>query len=102
MDWQSIASSAQASVLNAIPEKWRLPSKDPFVADVRSIPRDCGLLTPDQLSITEHTATEILEKLHDRTWSSVEVVEAFCGRAAIAHLLVRIEMPVSKSTLKNG
>lgn len=102
MNWQSIASSAQASVLNAIPDKWRLPSKDYSTTDVRSIPRDCGLLNADQISITERTATDILEKIHDRTWSSVKVVEAFCGRAAIAHQVVRFGIPVSKSTLENG
>ncbi len=89
MGWESIASSAQRSVLGAIPEKWRLPSKDPSLTDVRKVPETCGLLTQKQLAITEHTATGLLSKLHSETWSSVEVVEAFCGRAAIAHQLVR-------------
>lgn len=88
MDWQSIASSAQQSVLNAIPEKWRLSTKDPSLLDVRSVPETCGLLTPKQLAITENTATQLLQKLRSGTWSSFEVVEAFCGRAALAHQLV--------------
>jgi amidase len=90
MAWQSIASSAQQSVLGAIPPKWQLSEKDkdPSLTDKTSVPRTCGLLTSEQLDITETTATELLAKLHNGTLSSFEVTEAFCGRAAIAHQLV--------------
>lgn len=88
--WETIATNAQQSVLDAIPAKWRLSAehKDPSIEDKTSIPRKCGLLTPTQLAITESSATELVEKLRTRTLSSVEVVEAYCARAAIAHQLV--------------
>ncbi len=88
--WQTISSDAQAALLNSIPSKWRLSSPiDPSMTDVRSIPRTCGLLTPKQLEITEQTASQLLPQLKEGKLSSVEVTEAFCARAAIAHQCVR-------------
>ena len=66
MSWQDAAGKAQAAVKNAIPSQWRLPSN--FVLkgkDVRSVPRDCGLLSQKQLEITERTATELVEELRN-------------------------------------
>jgi amidase len=77
MDWQTACINAQSSVLASIPKKWILPSVD-----------TCGLLTSEQLTITELTATTLLKKLHSGELTSVEVTEAFCGRAAIAHQVV--------------
>src|SRR6202012_3136854 len=90
-EWQQIASNAQESLLKSIPSKWRLPQPiDPSLTDVRSVPQTCGLLTPRQLEITEQTASELVAQLRERTLSSVEVTEAFCGRAAIAHQCVTL------------
>ena len=88
MDWETACSNAQSSVLASIPKKWILPSVDKTITDVTSIPRTCGLLTPEQLTITELTATALLKKLHSGELTSVEVTEAFCGRAAVAHQVV--------------
>jgi len=92
-DWQSIATSTQLSILDSIPPQWRLSPKDKnlSVKDVRAIPKACGLLTPKQLEITETTATTLLEQLRSRALSSVEITEAFCARAAIAHQLVCLQ-----------
>jgi amidase len=88
MDYKSVSLEAQTKLLNCIPVKWRLASIDKSITDVTSIPTTCGLLTPSQLAITEMTATQLLSKLHTGALTSVEVTEAFCGRAAIAHQLV--------------
>ncbi|KAF5722339.1 aconitate hydratase 1 [Fusarium mundagurra] len=56
--------------------------------DVTNVPYTCGLLTEEQLKITELTATEIVMKLETRELKAVQVLEAFAGRAAIAHQLV--------------
>lgn len=88
--WESIASSCQRQVLDAIPTKWRLSTPlDPAVTDVREVPKSCGLLTAEQLSITEQTATELIFQLHKGTLTSVQVTEAFCARAAVAHQCVK-------------
>jgi amidase len=88
--WESIASACQSSVLEAIPAKWRLSTRpDASVTDVRHIPQTCGLMTKEQLTITEQTASELLPQLHAGSLTAVEVTEAFCARAAIAHQCVR-------------
>ena len=89
-DWQSIAQAEQQKILDSIPQQWRLSpeDKDPDLTDKRAVPGRCGLLTEKQLAITESTASDLLEKLRTRALSSVEVTEAFCARAAIAHQLV--------------
>ena len=88
-DWQKIASSAQENLFNSIPTKWRLPQPPgPSLTDVRAVPKTCGLLTPKQLEISEQTASELVIQLKNRKLSSVEVTEAFCGRAAVAHQCV--------------
>ncbi|OAA55296.1 Amidase [Niveomyces insectorum RCEF 264] len=87
--WETIASACQSAVLNAIPDKWKLPTPPAAsVTDVTGIPRSCGLLTPAQLDITEQTADALVKQLRSGQLTSVEVTEAFCARAAIAHQCV--------------
>ncbi|PNP76494.1 hypothetical protein FNYG_09913 [Fusarium nygamai] len=89
MNWQDIARESQASVLSSLPSHWRLDLdqyKD--LKDVTCVPYICGLLTEEQLKITELTATEIVKKLEARELKAVQVLDAFAGRAAIAHQLV--------------
>lgn len=90
--WQEIAAKAQAEVHNAIPAAWKLSPAQldlPDDANVTDIPWTCGILTPAQIEITEQNATELLTKMATGELSSVEVTEAFCARAAIAHQLVK-------------
>ncbi|RGP78822.1 hypothetical protein FLONG3_3020 [Fusarium longipes] len=88
MSWETIAKEAQASVLHSIPERWRLDIKKySSLKDVTDVPRTCGLLSGEQLEITELTATEIVSRLESRQLTAVQVLEAFAGRAAIAHQL---------------
>ena len=89
--YQEVAIKAQAEVHDAIPPAWKLSSSQLELskhANVTVIPPKCVLLTPAQIEITEQTATELLAKLATGKLSSVEVTEAFCIRAAIAHQLV--------------
>lgn len=86
---EAICSKAQKGVFDAIPEKWRIdvPSfkKNP---DARVVSESCGILTAKQLEITSQDATSLLPKIHNAEYSAVEVTEAFCARAAIAHQMV--------------
>ena len=89
MAWQEISKAAQVQLLEAIPLAWRIDtSKYKHLSDVTSVPSTCGVLTESQLRITELTATEIVEKIESRQLKAVQVLEAFAGRAAIAHQLV--------------
>lgn len=94
--WEATATLAQQAVLSSIPSKYRLPDPPPLssLQDVRHIPLECGLLTPAQLAITDLTTVELVRRLANRELSSVEVTEAFCGRAAVAHQLVRLSTSV--------
>lgn len=89
MSWKTISKEAQSAVLEAIPTRWRLDiDKYRSLKDVTSVPYTSGILTKDQLKITELTAGEIVKRLESRELKAVQVLEAFAGRAAIAHQLV--------------
>ncbi|ETS85588.1 hypothetical protein PFICI_03613 [Pestalotiopsis fici W106-1] len=56
--------------------------------DVTGIPASCGLLTPEEVEITEkYDATALAEAIAARKLTSVAVVTAFAKRAIIAHQL---------------
>ncbi|GAB1195523.1 hypothetical protein APSETT444_004784 [Aspergillus pseudonomiae] len=88
MSWETISKEAQARVLESIPARWRLdPQKYRSLKDVTSVPYTSGILTDDQLKITELTVVEIVKRLESRELKAVQVLEAFAARAAIAHQL---------------
>ncbi|OAG38195.1 hypothetical protein AYO21_07528 [Fonsecaea monophora] len=67
-----------------IPPEWKisLPEDDD---NLLHLPRSCSLLSPRELEITEeYDSVGLLEKIHAREYTSVEVTRAFCKRAAIA------------------
>lgn len=93
--WQSVVQKKQDEASAKIPTSWRLPSQytqsvsENARNNVLDVPRQCGLLSPRQLEITEnYDATALLEMIHAGTLTSYEVTEAFCLRAAIAQQVV--------------
>lgn len=91
--WRQAAAAKVQSRLASIPSEWHLPAStltninEQSGTDVRSIPASCGILSADELKITETPIAELLAKLQSRAWSSEAVTTAFCKRAAIAHQL---------------
>ncbi|TKA24468.1 hypothetical protein B0A50_06625 [Salinomyces thailandicus] len=88
--WRDIAARKQQERADRIPKEWRLPSahKNGSNGNVLDVPRKCGLLTTQELSITEdYDATALVAALTSRRLSSVDITTAFCKRAAIAHQL---------------
>ncbi|KAL5345357.1 Acetamidase [Pseudogymnoascus australis] len=86
MDWKSLAAKKRSSLEASIPPEWRaktLPTDD----SVMSFPRESGYLTPEELVITESSATELVQDLATGKLTSVSVTTAFCKRAALAHQL---------------
>ncbi|OAA58738.1 acetamidase [Cordyceps fumosorosea ARSEF 2679] len=88
--WEDISSRKRALLSASIPEEWRVPadllppaSQD----DVTSWPSASGWFTPDELSITEQTATELVVGLASGALTCEAVTRAFCKRAAAAHQL---------------
>ena len=86
--YKAKAAQAQQSVIDSIPSSWRLPAGKSYDGDLRLVAAQSGLLSTEQMVITETTASEILESMRSRKWKVADVVEAFCIRAAIAHQLV--------------
>lgn len=74
----------------SIPAEYHLPESlaDNIPADVTDIPRTCGILTKDELTITEdYDATSLAQAIAQKKHTAVAVATAFAKRAAIAHQL---------------
>ncbi|WWC68261.1 uncharacterized protein I206_102184 [Kwoniella pini CBS 10737] len=89
MTWQDTAAQYRAERDKLFPKEWLLevpPSDD--VLDVREIPTLPGILSELELEITETlTVTELLEAIKNGEYTSLQVAQAFCHRATIAHQL---------------
>ncbi|CAF3391518.1 unnamed protein product [Rotaria sp. Silwood2] len=61
---------------------------DSSVLDVTNIPRECGLLSDDEITITEHySATQLITQLAQGQLTAEQVIKAYLKRAGIAHQL---------------
>ncbi|KAE9370266.1 general amidase-like protein [Stipitochalara longipes BDJ] len=84
--WKTIAQQKQVERQSRIPPAWLL--KTPPLAstlDVRSVPRASGILSSQELNITEnYDATSLADAIRSRQHTAEEVTIAFCKRAAIA------------------
>ncbi|KAL5362189.1 alpha-glucosidase [Aspergillus floccosus] len=107
MSYQSIAQRKQAQLDARIPTEWKLPAsaippgmlsaaesitetKRYQRVNVMNIARTCGLLSARELDITEkYDVHGLLQSIAERKFSSEEVVQSFCKRAAIAQQLTR-------------
>ncbi|GAA83937.1 general amidase GmdA [Aspergillus luchuensis IFO 4308] len=88
--WEQTAATKRQSVLAAIPEKWRIKGPIPSPTEQRDVtgPYIQQFLSPREIEITETDAVGITERTTTGQWTAVEVTEAFCHRAALAHQLV--------------
>lgn len=90
-DWKAVAKAKRDLVV--IPAQWRLDPQylvnvnENSTICVLDVPQKCGILSPQELEITETKPSLLLQQLHQRTVSSYDVTLAFCKRAAIAHQL---------------
>lgn len=90
--WEKIAAGKRAALAESIPTEYRIPQdKVPPESqlDVTIWPKESGWFTPNELEITDSTASEILKKVASKAWSAEQVTSAFCKRAAAAQQLVR-------------
>jgi amidase len=88
-DWATIAQAKQQRNLDLIPAEWRIkPVESVHVMD---IPERCGILTPDQLKITDTPAQDLVAQMRKGGLKCYDVVLAFAKRAAIAHQLVSLQ-----------
>jgi amidase len=94
-DWSALAASKRDALAEKIPSAWLLSASftenisPTSTASVVPIPRECGLLSEQELNLTEdYDATDLVEMMSSGKVKSIDVVSAFCKRAAIAHQLV--------------
>jgi|TARA_R110002003_G_scaffold1035_6_gene22098 hypothetical protein len=78
--WQLVAWQKKDEQYARIPQAWRLSRlPPPHVTDYRDIPRTCGLLTHEELNITEkYDASALAEAIRSRNLKCVDVARAFC------------------------
>lgn len=89
--WKRLVADKRRRQLESIPKDWLIQVPDEHIVDVTAVPERCGLLSDRELQITNtEDVNEILDKLAKGEWSAVEVTNAFCKRAIIAHQLVRM------------
>jgi amidase len=89
--WQEICIRKQAERQSRIPPEWIIPSNKLPGREVRNVidfPLKSGLMTELELEITEKNACELVKDIASGSYTSVEVVTAFCHRAALAQQLV--------------
>lgn len=89
-EYEATRASILENLAASVPEEFLLPQSviDNAPKNVTAIPRECGLLTPKEIEITEnHDAISLAEAIASRQLTSVEVVTAFAKRAIIAHQL---------------
>ncbi|CAF1563120.1 unnamed protein product [Rotaria sp. Silwood1] len=89
--WQEKAAQKRASIYNSIPQKWRLSEsilKNP-PKNLTLVPYQCGILSELDLEITEiNDMEELAHQIANGKYTAVQVTEAYCKRASIAHQLV--------------
>ncbi|KAJ9137935.1 Amidase [Pleurostoma richardsiae] len=88
--WQDLKAAKKAEQDSRIPEEWKLKEFPPEgTRDLRPLVKTCGILTEKELEITgeQYDATALVEAIAAGTFTSVEVVTAFCKRAAVGHQL---------------
>lgn len=84
MSWQNVAKDKKDRIDASIPPEWRLKSQ-PSEYCVMGYTSICDVMSTDEISITNSSATDLVAKMAKGELTSVEVTTAFCKRAALAH-----------------
>jgi amidase len=90
MDWQTKAHQKRDSINALIPTAWKLPTPLPPASEQRDVTGKYiqQYLSTREIEITETDAVGIVKNTKSGTWTALEVTEAFCHRAALAHQMV--------------
>jgi amidase len=89
LDWEKKAEAKRQAILDSIPQKWRL-DRVPSAEEQKDVTDEYirQFLNSKEIEITETDVGGIVKKIATGNWTSVEVTEAFCHRASLAHQLV--------------
>ncbi|CAM1501288.1 Fc.00g104500.m01.CDS01 [Cosmosporella sp. VM-42] len=89
-NFESFRTSILEEFAEKVPDELRLPRSviDNPPKDDTAIPRECGLLSPEEIQITEkYDATALAAAIASKQFTAVAVATAFAKRAIIAHQL---------------
>lgn len=100
MGWEEVAADKRKRIEESIPKEWRVEVKDQN-GSFMDLPASSGLLTADELEITNSSGVDLVSKLAAGQLKSVDVTLAFCKRAALAHQAVSKEISQSVSWFRS-
>ncbi|KAL2865945.1 amidase signature domain-containing protein [Aspergillus lucknowensis] len=87
--WKAKATAKREALSSLIPPEWRLPTPVPPPSELPNVTREIRrYLSPQEISITESSAVEIVTKTSTGQWKCEAVTRAFCHRAALAHQMI--------------
>ncbi|KAF9241345.1 general amidase [Melanogaster broomeanus] len=86
--WSQLAADKKQRQQKEIPHDWLIAAPHETTLNVTGFPETYGLLTPQEIEITNTDVDVLLKKLASAEWSSVAVTTAFYKRAIIAQQLV--------------
>lgn len=98
MSWETNVEKKRKALATLIPEQWRIPDNQLPPETQRSFVsflEQNNLLTSEELTITNMTVQELVQKIATGEFTSVQVCQAYCHRAAIAHQLVNCLVEIS-------
>jgi amidase len=90
--WEHHAQRGRDILHNSIPKQWLVPEDklpSPTQKNVIDFPRQSGLLSERELTVTEMSATELVGEMGRGKLKAEEVVVAFLKRSVLGHQLVR-------------
>jgi amidase len=90
-DWQKQAEAKVAATLSKIPNEWRLDHS--VIEDAKKHRQLAGdfifqLLDHDTVECVSHDSGELVDLIKKKVYTSVQVAQAFCKTAAVAHQIV--------------
>jgi len=90
-DWESKAQKCRDILEESIPKQWLLPAQKLSSLpkhNVTRVPYDSGILSSEELQMTEQDASGLLAKYKAKEWTVEQVTTAFLKRATIGQQLV--------------
>ncbi|CAF1328623.1 unnamed protein product [Adineta steineri] len=88
--WEEKARQKRTALHDLIPQEWKLSEsiiKDP-PKNLTIVPSQCGILSTLDLEIPEiDNIEELAQQIAQGKYSAIQVTQAYCKRAAIAHQL---------------
>jgi amidase len=90
--WEEAASTCRIILDNSIPKQWRLDQSQlppEGQADVVALPETCGLLSVEEIEMTNQSVAGLLKAYESGQWTVEAVLVAFLKRATIGQQLVR-------------